>query len=113
MITKDVAVTLTHGTTLYSDLQRNSDGSQKRCRVMGKCKTWKRDPERFQLPVKHGLYDSFYIVNDEFAQHWHVNEQDAIDAYGKFKVESNVAFDPSTGRIWQTNKIVTPDELGP
>jgi hypothetical protein len=33
-------------------------------RANGKCKTWKRQPERFQLPIKHGLYDYAYITND-------------------------------------------------
>ena len=30
-------------------------------RVTGKCKTWKREPEKFHLPVKFGLYESWYI----------------------------------------------------
>lgn len=33
-------------------------------RANGKCKTWKRSPERFQLPIKHGLYSYGYITND-------------------------------------------------
>lgn len=33
-------------------------------RANGACKTWKRDVERFQLPVKHGLYNYGYITND-------------------------------------------------
>lgn len=39
-------------------------------RANGKCKTWKRDPQRWQLPVKHGLYDYGYATNTD-AQHWH------------------------------------------
>lgn len=27
----------------------------------GKLKTWKRSPERFRLPIKHGLYSYGYI----------------------------------------------------
>jgi len=30
-------------------------------RASGKCKTWKRDPNRFHRPVKFGLYESFWI----------------------------------------------------
>ena len=30
----------------------------------GKCKTWKRNAERFQLPIKHGLYDYAYLTNE-------------------------------------------------
>lgn len=33
-------------------------------RVNGKIKTWKRDDSRFQLPIKHGLYDYAYLTND-------------------------------------------------
>lgn len=32
-----------------------------RWRVSGKCKTWKRDPNRWKLPIKHGLFYSSYI----------------------------------------------------
>lgn len=35
-----------------------------RWRANGKCKTWKRDPARFQLPIKHGLYSYGYITNE-------------------------------------------------
>lgn len=35
----------------------------KRWRSNGKCKVWKRDERRFQLPVKHGLYEHGYIDN--------------------------------------------------
>jgi hypothetical protein len=28
-----------------------------RCQPSGRCQTWKRDPGRFRLPVKHGLYE--------------------------------------------------------
>ena len=37
------------------------DGSPSKCRVTGACKTWKRTPEKFKLPVKRGLYEYFYI----------------------------------------------------
>ena len=33
-------------------------------RANGKCKTWKRSPERFQLPIKHGLYSYGYITEE-------------------------------------------------
>jgi hypothetical protein len=33
-------------------------------RANGKCKTWKRDPTRFQLPIKYGLYTYGYITNE-------------------------------------------------
>ena len=35
-----------------------------RCRQNGKLKTWKREPGRWQLPVKYGLRRCFYITED-------------------------------------------------
>lgn len=49
-ITLEQAKNLTHGTTLIAV----KDG--KRWRVSGKPKTWKRSPERVEVPLKHGLY---------------------------------------------------------
>jgi hypothetical protein len=34
-----------------------------RYRVNGKVKTWKRQPDRVQVPIKHGLYDYAYLDN--------------------------------------------------
>ena len=31
-------------------------------RVNGKVKLWKRSPERFEIPVKHGLYRYSYVT---------------------------------------------------
>ena len=33
-----------------------TDEKPKRWKVNGKIKLWKRDTERFELPIKHGLY---------------------------------------------------------
>lgn len=35
-----------------------------RWRANGKCKTWKRDSSRFQLPIKYGLYSYGYLTNE-------------------------------------------------
>ena len=43
---------------------KNADGTPVRCRQTGKLKTWKRDRDRFKLPVKHGLRNCFYIDNN-------------------------------------------------
>jgi len=32
-------------------------------RVNGRCATWKRDPERFELPIKYGLKTCSYLTN--------------------------------------------------
>jgi len=41
---------------------KNSDGSPLRCRRSGKTKLWVTRPLEFRIPVKYGLYDSFYIT---------------------------------------------------
>lgn len=68
MITKELALTLHHGQELWHISRTNADGSPVRARVNGRCKTWKRQPERFQLPMVHGLKNYFfYITSDEYA----------------------------------------------
>jgi hypothetical protein len=34
-----------------------------RCRRTGKTQTWKTRPNEFKIPVKHGMYDCFYITH--------------------------------------------------
>jgi len=63
MITMEMAATYYKGKTLYHKTARNADGTAKRCRVNGKLKTWKTRPNDWHLPVKHGLYDFFYITS--------------------------------------------------
>jgi hypothetical protein len=41
-----------------------------RARVTGKCRTWKRKPYKFRLPVKHGLYESG-AIDDCNRACWH------------------------------------------
>ena len=43
---------------------KNADGTAIRCRQTGRLKTWKRDRDRFKLPVKYGMNNSFYINNN-------------------------------------------------
>lgn len=73
MIDKATATSLTYRTTLHHSTLKNSDGTPLRCRVNGQCKIWKTRPDEFRLPVKHGLYDCFYITQDN-ADEWSVGE---------------------------------------
>jgi hypothetical protein len=56
-ITLEEAKQLTHGTVLVC-IQNKSQ----KWRVTGKPKTWKRSPERVQVPLKHGLYHYGYLT---------------------------------------------------
>jgi hypothetical protein len=39
------------------------NGTTYRARQSGEVKTWKTRPDDFKVPVKYGLYASFYIDN--------------------------------------------------
>ena len=36
---------------------KSLDGTARRCRVNGKVRTWKRDKDRVEVPVKYGMYE--------------------------------------------------------
>lgn len=59
-MTPDGAKNLRHGVVLEHRTRLNADGTPMRCRVNGKCKTWKTRSD-FSLPVKYGMYQCFYI----------------------------------------------------
>ena len=64
MITLEQAKALRYGQTVLFDGNRNRKGEPQRWKVNGQPKTWKRSPERVQVPVKHGLYTFDYITED-------------------------------------------------
>jgi len=73
-IDKRVAQSLHPGATLYHVRLRNRDGTPLRGRINGMLKTWKRDLLRFRLPMKHGMYDFFYIERHN-ANEWRTKEE--------------------------------------
>ena len=58
------AFKLKYGDQLEHKTLKNADGTRLRLRVTGKVKTWKRDKTRIKVPLKHGLYDYGYLVNN-------------------------------------------------
>ena len=62
MITKNQASQLRIGQTIYQLDRTNYDGTAVRWRINGTIKTWKHSPHRFQVPLKHGLYDYAYLT---------------------------------------------------
>lgn len=86
MITKEIAVTLRVGQELWHNTVVNRDGTPLRCRVNGKCKTWKTREFAFKLPVKHGLKECFYIGTDSeslLEKDWSLPERWAIERHWK------------------------------
>lgn len=73
------AQAMTQPSTMYHKKLRNGDGTAMRARSNGKCKTWVTRPEEFQLPAKHGLYDTFYITHAN-AGEWSLQDPTAKPA---------------------------------
>lgn len=66
MLTKQQAI---DGQTFQHVRLKDSRGGALQCRASGKCQTWKTRPNDFKLPVKYGLYQSFYITHSN-AHDW-------------------------------------------
>lgn len=64
MVTLSQAKNLRHGQMLFIIGAFDSDGSPSKCRVSGAPKTWKRDLNRVQVPIKRGLYENGYLTQD-------------------------------------------------
>jgi len=64
MIDKNLALKLEFRDVIYVLGYYNLDGTPACFRVNGKIKTWKRDTERFELPIVHGLKDFNYLTNN-------------------------------------------------
>ena len=57
-------------TYFYHRTRTYKDGKTPiRVRNNGSVKMWKRDPNKFRVPVKYGMYDFFYIDNSN-ADQW-------------------------------------------
>lgn len=65
-LTKDQA---NHAKSFEHVTEKNKDGTPLRARRNGATKTWKTRPDEFKVPVKHGLYTTFYITNEN-AHSW-------------------------------------------
>jgi hypothetical protein len=65
MITIEQAKNLSYGCILHHVSNKNADGTPQRWKVNGEVKTWKRDPNRVKIPVKHGLYSFGYVTENE------------------------------------------------
>jgi hypothetical protein len=67
-ITLQQAKALQFGDMIYSNhFTMTDNNTPQRWRVNGQIKTWKRDPDRIHIPVKHGLYDHAYLCHGEIS----------------------------------------------
>lgn len=63
-VTKEIAMNAKNGDIFYNrTLKQGPKGNRMalHVRVSGKCQTWVRRANNFRLPVKHGLYQSWSI----------------------------------------------------
>ena len=64
MITKEKALKLRHGDTIYELGEANAIGTPKRWSVNGAIKLWKTRPKEFKVPIKHGLRTHDYLTHE-------------------------------------------------
>lgn len=85
MITLEQAKSLQCGVILYHVIYKNADNSPQRWKVNGKVKRWKREPDRIEIPIKHGLRD-FGTLRTEYLHLFCLDEEDATNTkyYGKY-----------------------------
>lgn len=81
MVTKQQAMDTRHGTEFHIGACKRTTGPRggvtetvTRVRVSGRCQTWKRDEQRFRLPVKFGLYRSLAITHINADDFHHAND---------------------------------------
>ena len=67
-MTRDQALKLERGDILYHLENRNADGTPQRWRVNGQVRTWKRDKNRIEVPLKHGMYAFAILTPQDFGQ---------------------------------------------
>ena len=75
MVPLTKAIAEYHTGTLHHATLKNRDGTPVRARITGMIKTWKTRPNDYRLPVKHGMYHSFYIT-PENEHEWQVTNDD-------------------------------------
>ena len=75
-MTIEQAKNLTFGQLIYDSTVQNADGTPARYKVNGKVKTWKRDLNRIQVPLKRGLYEYDYLTENNI-EYFHLTEEEA------------------------------------
>lgn len=60
-LTQAAASSLPYRGEIIHRTENNADGTPVRARVNGAIKLWKTRPNDWRLPMKHGLYECFYI----------------------------------------------------
>lgn len=88
-MTLEEAQSLQHGQIIYHVFARNADGTPQRWRVVGQARTWKRDPDRVEVQVRHGMHD--VDVLDQWSLPLFYLTEDEADAWGRAWNDSHAA----------------------
>ncbi len=64
-LTLEIAKSLNPGDAIHFERPGNRNGCE-RWKVSGNVKTWKRDPSRIRVPLKHGLRSYGAITDSDF-----------------------------------------------
>jgi len=112
MITLKEAKALKQGQTIYHAYKTNADGTAMRAKVTS-VKTWKRDPERVEVRVKHGLRDFAKFDETELKQLCHYDRSE----YEYTRVNSDVNGNPRyvlhflkcEPYVWKDYSITLPE----
>ncbi len=70
MITKEQAMSIGEVYFIITNPRNKYYGEIRKGRVNGKCKTWKTRPSEFRLPCKYGMYEYFYVDQDNAGEYW-------------------------------------------
>jgi len=62
-ISFEQAIQLKHGDVIHHNELKNSNGTCQKFKVNGKVKLWKTKPNAFQIPIKRGLKEYYYLTN--------------------------------------------------
>ena len=107
MIMKDDAMT---ATMFYHVRLRNADGTALRCRANGRCKTWKTRPDDFQVPVKYGLKQCFYL-NPRNAADWLTYDPTEAKREVKEKEKNKLELCNRFALAWDTPDCIVRDRM--
>jgi len=69
---------LKYGQHLVHKTAVNKSGKPLRVKVNGQPKTWKRTPEKVEVPVKYGLYE-YARLNEEEMVDWELEQYTGVN----------------------------------
>lgn len=73
-MTREEALSLCFGQTIYHIYLRNADKTPVRARITGRPKTYIRNPSRWYVPAKYGLKTHFRL-SEENIEDWQLSAE--------------------------------------